>query len=119
MRSRKISGRTKSLMTVGKNTMIQKPRLMINLKRQNKKIADAQEEIDAIARVRVYVFDRSDNPGYSTFAQNVERLGAVASVFPMFFLLVAVLVCVTTMSGLVEEKRKEIGILKALGYNKL
>lgn len=65
------------------------------------------------------MFDRSDNPGYSTFAQNVERLGAVASVFPMFFLLVAVLVCVTTMSRLVEEKRKEIGILKALGYNNL
>ena len=88
-------------------------------KEAEQKIADAQEEIDAIADPEWYVFDRSDNPGYSTFAQNVERLGAVASVFPMFFLLVAVLVCVTTMSRLVEEKRKEIGILKALGYNNL
>ena len=61
-------------------------------KEAEQKIADAQEEIDAIADPEWYVFDRSDNPGYSTFAQNVERLGAVASVFPMFFLLVAVLV---------------------------
>ena len=34
----------------------------------------------------------------------------------MFFLLVAVLVCVTTMTRLIEEKRTEIGTLKALGY---
>lgn len=88
-------------------------------KEAEQKIADAEDEISKIAEPKWYVFDRTDNPGYSTFAQNVERLGAVATVFPMFFLLVAVLVCVTTMSRLVEEKRKEIGILKALGYNNL
>lgn len=82
-------------------------------------IADAEDKINNLAEPEWYVFDRTDNPGYSTFAQNVERLGAVATVFPMFFLLVAVLVCVTTMSRLVEEKRKEIGILKALGYSNL
>lgn len=82
-------------------------------------IVDAEDKINNLAEPEWYVFDRTDNPGYSTFAQNVERLGAVATVFPMFFLLVAVLVCVTTMSRLVEEKRKEIGILKALGYSNL
>lgn len=65
-----------------------------------------------------YVFTRDDNPGYSTFAQNVERLNAVARVFPVFFLLVAVLVCVTTMTRLIEEKRTEIATLTALGYGK-
>ena len=63
-----------------------------------------------------YVFDRDDNPGYPTFKQNADRLDAVASVFPLFFLLVAVLVCVTTMTRLIEEKRTEIATLKALGY---
>ena len=85
-------------------------------KEAEQKIADAEEELNNIPEPKWYVLDRTDNPGYSDFSQNVERLGAVASVFPMFFLLVAVLVCVTTMSRLVEEKRKEIGILKALGY---
>ena len=63
------------------------------------------------------MFNRDDNPGYSTFSQNADRLDAVASVFPLFFLLVAVLVCVTTMTRLIEEKRTEIATLKALGYS--
>ena len=63
-----------------------------------------------------YVFTRSDNPGYATYSLNADRLDAVASVFPLFFLLVAVLVCVTTMTRLIEEKRTEIATLKALGY---
>ena len=40
----------------------------------------------------------------------------MASVFPLFFLLVAILVCVTTMTRLIEEKRTEIATFKALGY---
>lgn len=81
------------------------------------KIDDAQEEIDNLTSPQWYVFNRDDNPGYSSYSQNANRLDAVASVFPLFFLLVAVLVCVTTMTRLIEEKRTEIGTLKALGYN--
>ena len=35
----------------------------------------------------------------------------------MFFLLVAGLVCLTTMSRMVEEQRTQVGTLKALGYS--
>lgn len=76
----------------------------------------AQEEVDGLTSPEWYVFTRDDNPGYSTFSQNADRLDAVASVFPLFFLLVAVLVCVTTMTRLIEEKRTEIATMKALGY---
>ena len=82
-------------------------------------INDAQKEIDKLSAPEWYVFTRNDNPGYSTFSQNADRLDAVASVFPVFFLLVAVLVCVTTMTRLIEEKRTEIGTLKALGYSNI
>lgn len=81
------------------------------------KIEDAQSKIDELSSPEWYVFTRDDNPGFATFSQNAERLNAVASVFPMFFLLVAVLVCVTTMTRLIEEKRTEIGTFKALGYS--
>lgn len=86
-------------------------------KKAEDKIKDAEEEINSLTEPKWYVFDRSDNPGYSTFSSNADRLGAVATVFPVFFLLVAVLVCVTTMTRLIEEKRTEIGTLKALGYS--
>ena len=82
-----------------------------------KQIDEAQEQVDSLSPSQWYVFNRDDNPGYSTFSQNADRLDAVASVFPLFFLLVAVLVCVTTMTRLIEEKRTEIATLKALGYS--
>ena len=82
-----------------------------------KKLIDAQKKLDEVAEVKWFVFDRDDNPGYSGFVDNTNRVDAVASVFPMFFLLVAMLVCLTTMTRLVEEKRTEIGTLKALGYS--
>ena len=82
-----------------------------------KKLDDAQKELDDTDDPKWYVFDRDDNPGYSTFIENCYRVDNVAVVFPLFFLLVAMLVCLTTMTRLIEEKRTEIGTFKALGYN--
>ncbi len=82
-----------------------------------KKLNDAQSQLDEIGEVKWYIFDRSDNPAYSGFIENTNRVDAVATVFPLFFLLVAMLVCLTTMTRLVEEKRTEIGTLKAIGYS--
>lgn len=82
-----------------------------------KKLSEAQAKLDEIDDIEWYVFDRDDNPGYSGFIENTNRVDAVATVFPLFFLLVAMLVCLTTMTRLVEEKRTEIGTLKALGYS--
>ena len=42
----------------------------------------------------------------------------IAAVFPVFFILVAALVCLTTMTRMVEEHRTQMGTLKALGYGK-
>ena len=80
-------------------------------------LEDAQKKLDEVTYPEWFVFDREDNPGYSGFVDNTKRIDAVASVFPLFFLLVALLVCLTTMTRLVEEKRTEIGTLKALGYS--
>lgn len=82
-----------------------------------KELSDAQKELDDLGEIKWMIFNRDDNPGYSGFVDNTGRVDAVASVFPMFFLLVAMLVCLTTMTRLVEEKRTEIGTFKALGYS--
>ncbi len=39
-------------------------------------------------------------------------------VFPVFFFLVAALVCMTTMKRMVDEERTQIGVLKAMGYGR-
>ena len=89
----------------------------------DEKIADGQQEIDdAQAKIQdiqpadVYVLDRSSNYGFVSYDQNAQRMANLANMFPVIFFLVAALVCLTTMTRMVEEKRTEIGSIKAMGY---
>lgn len=87
------------------------------LEDNKKKLKDAEEEIDKqLSTSKYYFFDREDNSGYSTYKGSIESLDKIAAVFPVFFFLVAALICLTTMTRMVEENRTEIGTLKALGY---
>ena len=81
-----------------------------------KKIADGKQKIEDAGEAKWYIFTRDDNPGYSEYSSNAERIDKIAAIFPVFFLLVAALVCLTTMSRMVEEQRMQIGTLKSLGY---
>lgn len=88
------------------------------------KIADAEEELDyakkeldAFTPPETYVLDRNTNVGYVCFENDSDIVEGIADVFPIFFFLVAALVCSTTMNRMVEEQRVQIGVLKALGYN--
>ena len=83
------------------------------------KIADARRKVADIESCEWYLFGRSYNPGYTGFGQDAERMANLASVFPVIFFLVAALVCLTTMTRMVEEQRVQIGSLKAMGYSGL
>lgn len=64
-----------------------------------------------------FVFDRSSNIGYASFENDTAIVSGVSKVFPVFFFLVAALVCITTMTRMVSEQRTHNGILKAMGYS--
>lgn len=81
-----------------------------------KELADAREKIADAGEAKWYIFTRDDNAGYTEYGSNAERVDRIAVIFPVFFLLVAGLVCLTTMSRMVEEQRTQIGTMKALGY---
>ena len=83
------------------------------------KITDARREVADIESCEWYLFSRSYNPGYTGFGQDADRMANLASVFPIIFFLVAALVCLTTMTRMVEEQRVQIGSLKAMGYSSL
>lgn len=80
-------------------------------------LRDAKEEIGGITETEVYVLDRTTNIGYNSLNSNSDIVAGVSRVFPAFFLLVAALVCITTMTRMVDEERTQIGTLKALGYS--
>lgn len=83
-----------------------------------KEIKDAEDEIRDIERGRWYVLDRNSHYSYVDYGGAADRIDALSQVFPLFFALVAALVCLTTMTRMVDEQRVNIGTLKALGYGK-
>lgn len=70
-----------------------------------------------LEKPETYVLGRNTNVGYVCFENDSNIVEGIANVFPVFFFLVAALVCITTMNRMVEEQRTQIGVLKALGYS--
>lgn len=80
---------------------------------------DALKDIKNIKKADTFLLDRNTNIGYACFESDSQIVNGIAAVFPLFFFLVAALVCMTTMTRMVDEQRTQIGVLKALGYGNL
>ena len=76
-------------------------------------------QLEELGQVNYVLTKRSDWPGLVEYTSLSERIDAIANVFPVFFFFIAVLITFTTMMRMIEENRKEIGTLKALGYRNL
>ena len=81
------------------------------------KIDNLKKELDELDKVEWYVLDLNSNAGYYSYDADTERIANIAKVFPMVFFVVAILICLTTMTRMVEEERIQIGTLKSLGYD--
>src|SRR5699024_12767217 len=64
------------------------------------------------------VLDQESNYSYVDYGGAADRIDTLAKVFLLFFVMVADLVSITTMTRMVDEKRVNIGTLKALGYSR-
>ncbi|MDR2156314.1 MAG: FtsX-like permease family protein [Clostridiales Family XIII bacterium] len=91
----------------------------------NEALDDARKELDegraALNDLPVpawTVRGREDFPGHTGFRSDADRIGRMSLLLPWFLFLVAALVCLTTMTRMVEEHRTRIGVLKALGYRR-
>ncbi len=83
----------------------------------NAQLIAAKYEIEKIGNAQWYMLDRTTNYGFASYKSTVDRMKALASIIPVFFILVAVLVCMTTMTRMVNDQRGVIGTYKALGYD--
>ena len=77
----------------------------------------AEKQIKNMEHADTYVLGRDTNIGYVCLSSDTDVVQSVASVFPAFFFLVAALVCLTTMTRMIDDQRTQIGIMKALGYS--
>ncbi len=80
-------------------------------------IENARQELADLEATQ-YLLGRDSNVGYVCFESDSMIVDNIANIFPFFFFLVAILICITTMNRMVEEGRTQIGVLKALGYSK-
>lgn len=86
------------------------------LKDAEEDLREAREEIDSMEQPDLIILDRESNIGYNDLDSSSDIVAGVSRVFPVFFLLIASLVCITTMTRMIDEERTQIGTLKALGY---
>lgn len=79
-------------------------------------LQEANETIASMTEPELFILNRNTNPGYLAVNSNSDIVAGVSRVFPAFFLLIAALVCITTLTKMVDEERTQIGVLKAMGY---
>lgn len=116
--------------TIAVQTLSQQETQLAEQERQlvekERELASAEEEwnknaekIENLTKPSYLYNERSENVGFQEFGDLAERIAAIANVFPVFFFFIAALITFTTMTRMVEENRREIGTLKALGYTKV
>ena len=87
------------------------------LDKAKSELEKVKKEIDSVKEPTCYVLTRNENMGCSSFESNASIVDGIGNVFPVLFFLVAVLVCITTMTRMIDDQRTQIGVMKALGYS--
>lgn len=81
--------------------------------------ADLSDAIDTTLKGRYAVYTtRAQTQGVMMLDNEMQQHKMVGAIFPIAFLLIAVLAIVTSMNRLVNNQRIQIGTLKALGFSK-
>ena len=79
----------------------------------------AQEELDALPSASWMILDRDSHYSSYMYKNTISQMSAIGYAMPFLFYLVAALVCMTTMTRLVDEQRSQIGIFLALGFSEI
>lgn len=80
-------------------------------------LSDARTLYSKLDTLTWSVYDRRDTPGYESYGQSVDNIEVLSNIFPIFFFLISSMICLTTMTRMIEEDRVLLGTYKALGYS--
>jgi putative ABC transport system permease protein len=64
----------------------------------------------------VIITTRNENISYQMFKSEIDSNLEMAKIFPVVFLLIAILTMITTMNRITTNEKLQIGTLKALGF---
>ena len=77
----------------------------------------AEEELEALPGAEWIILDRDSHYSSYMYKNTIKQMSSIGYAMPFLFYLVAALVCMTTMTRLVDEQRSQIGIFLALGFS--
>ena len=60
--------------------------------------------------------EQSEHPSVSQFSEEMDQHKMMGDIFPVVFILIALLILLTTMTRIIAHQRTQIGILKSVGY---
>ena len=83
----------------------------------DRKISDAYNELDNIPESILYIYNRLDSSEYSGYIDDSQSIANLSTLFPVVFFIVAILICLVSMSRMVEDDRGLLGTLKSLGFS--
>lgn len=83
---------------------------------QRSQLANATRRLKQVGYPSYTVNNRNQNPGYTIYRSNSEKVDILANVFPIFLFFIAALVSFSIMRRFVEQERINIDVYKALGY---
>ena len=85
------------------------------LRDAEKELEKARSDRDAFGVCRWILLNNNSNPGFIYAAANADKLSSLSMSFSTIFLVVGVLVIYATISRMVEQQRRQIGVNKAMG----
>ena len=114
----KLSGELSICSDILQNGDEARGRYLETVKDIEKHINESSQKLSSLKEPEFYEFDRfSSSEDYSSFYSDAQKIDKLSKVFPVFFIIVAALVCLTTMTRMVDDERMLIGTYKALGYS--
>ncbi len=78
----------------------------------------AKERQSKIKIPSAYSLSRNEIPSFYEYKLETERIKNISKVFPLIFLIVATLISLTSITKIIDEEKKQIGTLRAIGYSK-
>lgn len=60
--------------------------------------------------------ERSEHSSVSQFSEEMDQHKMMGDIFPVVFILIAMLILLTTMTRIITHQRNQIGVLKACGF---
>lgn len=83
-----------------------------------RKLRQARQDLEELPNASWMILNRDSHYSSLMYENTCNQMEAICIVMPILFFLVAALVCMTTMTRLVDEQRGQIGIFVALGFSK-